>query len=131
MTNMAPPLRVNVQVDRLPDLTGTPLKIQLGIRLSAAIDPAKGAAAIGDLEKTLPWKWKSSDGSKPWTPHDVASWVIWRARRNGSTWDLPEPVNAAAISIMAAPADADPPIPDPADPTNPGKAKPRFLSKVE
>lgn len=131
MTNMAPPLRVNVQVDRLPDLTGTPLKIQLGIRLSAAIDPAKGAAAIGDLEKTLPWKWKSSDGSTPWTPHDVASWVIWRARRNGSTWDLPEPVDAAAISIMAAPADADPPIPDPADPTNPGKAKPRFLSKVE
>ncbi|MCK1564297.1 hypothetical protein IVB08_10035 [Bradyrhizobium sp. 173] len=131
MTNMAPPLRLNVQVDRLPDLTGTPLQIQLGIRLSAAIDPAQGAAAIGDLEKTLPWKWKSSDGSKPWTPHDVLNWVVWRARRNGNTWDLPELVDLAAISIVAAPGDVDPLIPDAADPTNPGKAKPRFLSKVE
>lgn len=131
MTNIAPPLRVNVQVDRLPDLTGTPLKIQLGIRLSAAIDPAQGAAAVGDLEKTLPWKWNSSDGSKPWTPHDVLNWAVWRARRNGNTWDLPEPVDPAAVSIMAAPADVDPPIPDLADPTNPSKAKPRFLSKVE
>ncbi|MGO7377507.1 hypothetical protein [Rhizobium ruizarguesonis] len=101
-------LRVNVQVDRLPDLTA-PQRVQIAMRLSSAIAPDDGNAIAGDLDAILPWKWKSADDvSQPWAPHSPSSWVIWRSCRKGTSWDLPIKVPAGAVSFIGAPQDADP-----------------------
>lgn len=66
-------LTVNVQVDRLPDLVRDGRTfIQLGLRVSANVDPLDGAVP----DEMRPWKWQTAAGES-WGIHDPGHWVIW------------------------------------------------------
>ena len=86
---MARKIRVQVQVDRLPDIVdeaGKP-SVQLGLRVSAAIDPnnsAADAAQTGDEKLILPWKWLDKGTAKSWNPHDAKSWMVFFRKADGS-----------------------------------------------
>jgi len=80
-------IRVQVQVDRLPDVTDGSDFVQLGLRVSAVIQPKTGqtdGAINDDDDRILPWRWRDHDVTTDrWNPHLATSWKIWRLR-NGS-----------------------------------------------
>lgn len=71
-------LQINVQADRLPDLSDT--GIQIGLRVSAAVDPTGDADANDERNRVVPWKWCKDDqsGDGTWDPHAADGWIIWR-----------------------------------------------------
>ena len=90
-------LRVNVQVDRLPDVNdaaGSPL-CQIGIRLSAAVVPdATDPTLSADANLLLPWMWRANAGDQDgsWRAHEKGNWTLWRLKDDGSD---PEIVDGA------------------------------------
>lgn len=92
-------LRVNVQVDRLPDVRG---KAQIGIRVSAVVAGSGGGMPAAAGDEILPWKWRQGGGD--WSPHLAASWMIWRASESmaGATFTaVPQASIGPAASIPA------------------------------
>ncbi len=112
-------LKVNVQIDRLPDAPAT----QLGLSLSAAIEAdAADPTQAADLALVLPWRWSAITGGD-WTPHSAASWRIWRLPAVGApalelNWTL----------VSSEPAGFDAPLPDAAAPLN---LRRRFRSRLD
>jgi hypothetical protein len=100
---MAKQLRLSVQVDRLPDIVEkvggkTTTHVQLGVRLSAAIQPpgpkeAADPALASDRDLVLPWHWRArTETADSWSPHvaeldkdekdekkKVPTWTLWHA----------------------------------------------------
>jgi hypothetical protein len=97
-------LRVNVQVDRLPDVNnaaGDPL-CQIGIRLSAAVMPdPTDVTPSPDANLLLPWMWRSKVGDQngSWVAHEKRNWKLWRLKNDGSN---PEEVDAAHWEMAVA-----------------------------
>jgi hypothetical protein len=117
---MARALRINVQIDQLPDILGDP-KSYVGARLSAWIGVGDtDQAESSDLHMLLPWEWTTADtiGVGNWDPGQKASWTAW--------WiDPADP--ASAVDALVTPVinpDARHPAPD-------GWREPRDLMLAE
>jgi hypothetical protein len=109
---MARTLRINVQVDRLPDIEDAgKLWCQLGLRLSGAIVPDVADVTL-DSDKVLvqPWLWRAQRGDSDgtWKAHDKANWMLWRLKDDSSD---PEKIDLANWKLAVAdPTTFDPEI---------------------
>jgi len=95
-------IRVQVQVDRLPDVTDGSDFVQLGLRVSAVIQPKTGqtdGAINDDDDRILPWRWRDHDVTTTdrWNPHLATSWKIWRLRNGSAT---PQEVPSAQVNVL-------------------------------
>ena len=86
---MARTLRINVQVDRLPDIKdgSGKLQCQLGLRLSAVIAPDAADPTLEfDRHLVLPWLWRAKRGDQDgtWRVHEKGNWTLWRLKNDGS-----------------------------------------------
>jgi hypothetical protein len=81
-------LLINVQADRLPDLSDA--TIQIGLRISASIQPNSGDPDVNDeKERVLPWRWKdAANAGDLWNPHSATAWTIWRAATSAFTGSI-------------------------------------------
>lgn len=125
---MGPALKLNIQVDRLPNVgpEASPT-VQLGVRLSAMLVHDAAVPTTVELrDLVLPWKWQSTALKDPgtWDPHDKVTWDVWRLIAGN-----PAPVQVAAASIK------DNVLPsitfDTLDDIKDGKPVPRFRNQVE
>lgn len=116
---MARTLKINVQVDRLPDIKVTKDQTekawcQLGLRLSAAIEPSKPPDADptlrtdADLLQPSLWRAKQDEGNGTWKVHAKENWTLWRWKKGVAT---PQMIPTKDWKIVVTdPAAFDPPV---------------------